>query len=101
MAATVAAGRMESPIAAHHPWELARDASAEPEQRHTLGKIVRVREGHPFARPAGVGRPASAANASSSATRVSVALAGATATGPLADNRAQFPLHSIGRDRSG
>jgi len=42
MAALVASGRIEVPIAAAYPLERVRDAFAELEQRHTLGKIVLI-----------------------------------------------------------
>ncbi|MCW2675960.1 MAG: NADPH:quinone reductase [Modestobacter sp.] len=42
MAALVADGRIDLPIAATYPLERVRDAFAELEERHTLGKIVLV-----------------------------------------------------------
>jgi NADPH:quinone reductase len=42
MAGLVASGQIEIPIAATYPLEQVRDAFAELEQRHTLGKIVLV-----------------------------------------------------------
>ena len=42
MADLVASGQIEIPIAATYKLEQVRDAFAELEQRHTLGKIVLV-----------------------------------------------------------